>query len=381
MKLSTHRILTTHVGSLPRPDDLIALLYAKEKGDPYDEGEIETQVSAAVTDIVGRQVSAGLDVVSDGEMSKIGYSTYLKDRLNGFGREGGRRVPKDLQDYPDYSKRLVEIGCVPSISRPLCEGPIEIKTTKPLESDLANFKTAVTAAKPVEAFMNAASPGVAAVFMVNDYYPTEDAYLEALANVLKVEYEAIHKAGFVLQIDCPDLAMGRHMLYPDESNESFLKFAAMNVEALNHATADIPADDMRMHICWGNYPGPHHHDIPLEEILGIVFEARPAALLLEGANPRHEHEWDVFKSIPLPDDKVLIPGVIDSTSNYIEHPKLIAQRLCRYAEVVGKERVMAGSDCGFSTFAGVPQVFPSIVWAKFEAMVEGARLASEQLWR
>ncbi|MBM3517228.1 MAG: cobalamin-independent methionine synthase II family protein [Alphaproteobacteria bacterium] len=381
MRLSTDRILTTHVGSLPRPDDLVALLYAKDNGEPYDEAALAAGVRRAVDDVVDQQVEAGIDVVSDGEMAKIGYSTYLKDRLTGFGGEGGRRVPKDLQDYPEYSKFLVKTRGVPvGLKRPLCQGPVAVKDNRPLEIDLANLRAAVERHRPAESFMNAASPGVVAVFMRNAYYPTHDAYLAALAEVMRLEYESIVAAGFVLQIDAPDMAMGRHILWQDESDESFRRIAAQQIEALNAATGGIAPERMRMHVCWGNYQGPHHCDIPFARIADIVFRARPQALVIEGANPRHEHEWEVYRTAKLPDDKVIIPGVIDSTSNFIEHPELIAQRIRRYADVVGRERVIAGADCGFSTFAGFPQVTPRIAWAKLRSLAEGARLASQQLW-
>ena len=380
MKLSTDRILTTHVGSLPRPPELIDFLFKKDNGEAYDQAAFDACLTQAVDDIVQRQKALGIDVVSDGEMGKIGYSTYLKDRLTGFGGEGGRRVPQDLQDYPEYSKLLVETRSVPvGLKRPLCQAPITVKDDQALRTDLANFRAAVDHHSPVEGFLNAASPGVVTVFMRNDYYSSHEAYLEALAEIMRIEYEAIVAAGFILQIDAPDMAMGRHMLWNDESNASFVKIAAGQIEALNHATANIAPEQMRMHICWGNYQGPHHHDIPFAEIADVVMKARPAGLLVEGANPRHEHEWEVLNEVQVPEDKVIIPGVIDSTSNFIEHPRLVAQRIRRYADIVGRERVIAGADCGFSTFAGFPQVYPDIAWAKFESLVEGARIASAAL--
>ncbi len=381
MKPSSERILTTQVGSLPRSQELVDRLFAKDSGKPYDPAAFDACVTGSVDEIVKRQVDLGIDVVSDGEMSKIGYSTYLKDRLSGFGGEGGRRVPRDLEEYPEYSQQLIEMRGVPvGLKRPLCQGPIAVRDDQPLRADLANLRAAVDRHGPVEAFMNAASPGVVAVFMRNEYYPSHDAYLEALAEIMRLEYEAIVEAGFLLQIDAPDMAMGRHMLWPDESDASFRKIAARQIEVLNHATAAIAPDRMRMHICWGNYQGPHHCDIPFAEIAEVVLGARPAGLLVEGANPRHEHEWEVFDDVRVPDDKVIIPGVIDSTSNFIEHPRLVAQRIRRYADIVGRERVIAGADCGFSTFAGFPQVHPKIAWAKFGSLVEGARIASAELW-
>ncbi|MDA0989920.1 MAG: cobalamin-independent methionine synthase II family protein, partial [Verrucomicrobia bacterium] len=332
-----------------------------------------------VDDIVGRQLKAGIDVVSDGEMSKISYATYLKDRLSGFGGEGDRRLMKDLQEFPDYCAKLDRTGALPVLHRPACTAEIAIANHAPLEADLKNFRDAVDRHQPREAFMNAPSPGVVATFMHNKFYPTYEAYVEALAAVMQVEYEAIVDAGFLLQIDCPDLAMGRTILFADASLDEFRKVTAFHVEMINQATANIAPDRMRMHICWGNYPGPHHHDVPLADIVDLILKARPQAIALEAANPRHAHEWNVWKACALPDDKILIPGVISSTSNYIEHPDLIAQRLCQYAEIVGVERLMAGSDCGFSTFAGYPQVDPAITWKKFEALAEGAARASSKL--
>jgi 5-methyltetrahydropteroyltriglutamate--homocysteine methyltransferase len=375
------RILTTHVGSLPRPPELIRLLMAQDNGEAFDPAELSASIRDAVASVVRQQREAGVDVVSDGEMSKISYVTYVKARFSGFEGEGGRRVPRDLLDYPEYMQRLAQTGGSPALKRPRCVGPIRVKDRTLLESDLANFRAAVDAAQPAAAFLSAASPGVIAVFMRNEHYPSHEAYLEALAEAMREEYEAIVDAGFLLQIDCPDLAMGRHILFADASVEEFRRNAALQVEALNHATANIPPERMRMHVCWGNYNGPHHWDIPLRDIVDIVLRARPRFLLFEAANPRHAHEWQVWREAKLPDDKVLVPGVVESCSNYIEHPELVAERLLRFAAIVGRERVMAGSDCGFSTFAGYPPVDPQIAWAKLQAMAEGARLASDQLAR
>ena len=381
MKLSSDRILTTHVGSLPRPQHLREMLMAREAGDTVDAMTFDQAVRKAVDDSVRRQVAAGIDVVSDGEMSKIGYATYVKDRFSGFAGEGRRRGAQDLLEYPEYARYLVQIGgTVPSASGPICQGPIRLTDRQPLETDIANFTAAVAAHPPAEAFLNAASPGVVSVFLENQYYRNHEAYLEALAEVLKAEYRAIVEAGFLLQIDCPDLAMGRHLAHADKSIQSFRRLAAQHVEVLNAATAELPADSLRLHLCWGNYAGPHHHDVPLAEIIDIVLQARVTAISLEGANPRHEHEWEVFQTTLLPDDKVLLPGVIDSTSNFFEHPRLVAQRIKRYADLVGRERVIASADCGFATFAGYPNVFPDIAWAKLGALVEGAAIASEMLW-
>ena len=381
MELSRDRVLTTHVGSLPRPESLRVLLVAREAGEAVDEAEIETEVEAAVDSIVQRQVALGIDAVSDGETSKISYATYVKDRYEGFGGESRLKGARDLREYLDYARYLVRIGgTIPSASGPCCIGEVRLADPAPLARDLALFAAAVEKHRPVEGFLNAASPGVVTVFLDNRHYPSHDAYLEALAGVLAAEYREIFEAGFTLQIDCPDLAMGRHLAHADLDLAQFRDLAARHVEVLNAATEGLPAEKLRLHLCWGNYEGPHHHDLPLADIVDIVYGARPMAFSIEGSNPRHEHEWVVFRDHPLPDDKVLIPGVIDSTSNFIEHPDLVAQRICRFAEVVGRERVIAGTDCGFATFAGYPNVFPDIVWAKLESLVEGARRASETLW-
>jgi 5-methyltetrahydropteroyltriglutamate--homocysteine methyltransferase len=335
-------------------------------------------VRAAVSDVVRKQVEAGVDVVSDGEQGKVGYSTYVRYRLTGF--EGRSEVPvrSDWADFPEAAARYVRS----TGERPACNGAIDWRDRESVQTDIANLKAALSSVHPTEAFMTAASPGVIAHFLSNEYYPSREAYLGRLAEVMKEEYDAIAGAGFVLQVDCPDLAMGRHLRFPELGTAEFLKIAEGNIEALNHALRDIPADRLRMHLCWGNYEGPHHRDIPLREILGIVLKARPQAVSFEGANPRHEHEWTVFQEVKLPEDKVIIPGVLDSTTNFIEHPELVAQRIVRYAKIVGRERVIAGSDCGFGTFARSNlQVEPEIVWAKLRSMAEGARLASAELWR
>jgi len=382
MKTSTDRILTTHVGSLPRPGNLIALLHKKDQKKPYDKAKFDAIVTESVDEIVARQVEIGIDLVSDGEMSKISYATYLKDRLNGFeGTATENRAAADLLEFIDYARLLVEQGGTErSLQGPACDGPLSVRDDAPLQKDLANFKSAIRNHHPLEGFLTASSPGVVSVFLQNQYYPDNDAYLEALANILKEEYEAIVASGAVLQLDCPDLAMGRHIVHRKKSNSEFRKVAARHIEVLNAATFNIPQGSMRIHLCWGNYQGPHNHDIPVSEILDLVYSARPHAIALEGANPRHEHEWEVFDEHPLPDDKIVIPGVIDSTSNFIEHPKLIAQRIGRYASKVGRERVIAGSDCGFATFAERPAVHPDIAWAKLIALVEGAEIASRELW-
>jgi len=379
--LPADRILTTHVGSLPRPPELLSLMQSRAAGETVDPARLARALKEEVTAVVRRQVEAGVDLVSDGEFSKPSYATSISERLTGFGGSFRGHAAADLRDFPEFSRHLIAIGgVVPSAGGACCQGPIAVKDTSALEEDLANLRAAVAAVRPVGAFMNAASPGVVSVFQKNEYYPSEDAYIEAVADALRPEYEAIVGAGFQLQVDSPDLAMGRHLAFADLDDAGFLKVVDRNVAALNHALRNIPAESIRMHVCWGNYPGPHHRDMPLEKLAGRVLKAKPRYLLLEGANPRHEHEWAVFRDIDLPQDKVLVPGVIDSTSNYIEHPEVVAQRLERYAAVVGRERVMAGSDCGFSTFSGFPTVHPDIVWKKLAAMVEGAARASERLW-
>ncbi|PYM91970.1 MAG: hypothetical protein DME04_16595 [Candidatus Rokuibacteriota bacterium] len=379
MKRSTERILTTHTGSLPRANDLTPLLEALDAGNVPEQAVFDARVRRAVADIVRQQVEAGVDVVNDGEQGKVGYSTYVRHRLTGFGGQAAVPTRADWADFPEAAAKSERRS---TIMRPSCNGPIEWKDRTAVQKDVANLTAAVSSVKPTEAFMTAASPGVIAHFLKNEHYPSREAYLARLVDVMKEEYDAIHRAGFILQVDCPDLAMGRHLAFPDLSNAEFLKIAAANVEALNHALRDIPPDRMRLHLCWGNYEGPHHRDIPLKEILPIALKSRPQALSFEGANPRHEHEWIVFKDVKLPDDRLIIPGVLDSTTNFIEHPELVAQRLVRYAEIVGRERVLAGTDCGMATFArSVNVVEPEIAWAKFKSMAEGAKLASRQLWR
>ena len=379
MQRSETRFLTTHTGSLPRPPDLTAMLESMDAGSALDAAAFDGRVRRAVADIVRQQVDAGVDIVNDGEQGKVGYSTYVRHRLTGFGGESGVPSRADWADFPEAAARAERRSAV---SRPACDGPIEWQDLGAVQKDVANLRAALEGVRPTEAFMTAASPGVIAHFLRNEYYPSREAYLARLVDVMKEEYDAIHRAGFVLQVDCPDLAMGRHLAFPSLSNAEFVKIAEANVEALNHALRDIPPDRMRLHLCWGNYEGPHHRDIPLREIIHVALKARPQALSLEGANPRHEHEWVVFREVRLPEDKVIIPGVLDSTTNFIEHPELVAQRLVRYAEVVGRERVIAGTDCGFATFGrSTLQVEPEIAWAKFTSMAEGARLASQQLWR
>jgi 5-methyltetrahydropteroyltriglutamate--homocysteine methyltransferase len=361
------------------------MLFAEDKGEAFDAAEFERVMDEAVMQAVANQKAAGVDIPSDGEMSKISYATYIRHRLTGFeisSKPPPRATPKDLDEFPEFRDALAARGGTPKYHRPVCVGPIKVKTLEPLKKDIARFKKALKAHKYQEGFMNAASPGVIAVFQPNQYYPSHEAYLAALVHVMKVEYEAIVKAGLILQIDCPDLAMGRHIKFRDLSDTDFLRQAELQVEALNAALVNIPSDRLRMHLCWGNYEGPHTCDIGLEAVLPVVMKAKPQALLLESCNPRHAHEWQAIKKHKrkIPDDKIIVPGVLDTTNNFIEHPELVAERLERFAKTIGKERIMAGSDCGFGTFAGFGAVHPSITYKKLGAMVEGARIASERLW-
>lgn len=381
MKLSTDRILTTHVGSLPRPQEVVDLLFAQDRGEAQDKKQFNQTIERAVAAVVKHQAETGIDIVSDGEMSKISYATYIRHRLTGFEGDSARPTPQDLDDYPEYRDRLVKAGHSATYKRPVCKGPVQVKDLTPLEQDVAHMKSALSAVNVTEGFMNAVSPGTIAVFQPNEYYPTHEKYLMALADAMRSEYETIVNSGLLLQLDCPDLAMGRHTRFKNLSDEEFLRNAELQVEALNHALENVPADRVRLHICWGNYEGSHVHDMDCAKIFPIAIKVKPKALLIEGANPRHEHEWEAWKSIKLPDDKVLVPGVISSSNNYVEHPELVAQRLIRYANVVGKERVIAGTDCGFGTFAGFGPVFPAFCWMKMRSLSEGARLATEKLWK
>jgi 5-methyltetrahydropteroyltriglutamate--homocysteine methyltransferase len=377
------RILTTHVGSLPRPNDMLALLDARDRGELLDDAAFAETAARAVADVVARQAALGIDILSDGEMAKTSYATYLTDRLSGFGGRAEKGpAARDLLDYLAYAKRLVEAGGTEkTLAGAACNAPLALKDPQPLKRDITNFAAARTPHPRADGFLSACSPGVVTIFLQNQYYPSHEAYLDALVPLLKDEYETIAASGVVLQIDCPDLGMGRHLVHADKSTEDFCKVAARHIEALNAATADIAPERMRLHICWGNYEGPHHHDIPLSDIIDLVYAARPAGISIEGANPRHEHEWEIFADKPLPDGKVIVPGVIDSTTNYIEHPRLVAQRIERFASLVGRERVIASTDCGFATFAHHPSVDPEIAWAKLGALVEGAGLATETLWK
>lgn len=380
MLRSTDRFLTTHTGSLPRPNDLITMMYAKEEGVPVDRAALDARIRAAVGEIVDKQVAAGVDIVNDGEMSKPSYATYIKDRLGGFGGTSNSFKYQDLNDFPVLEQKVFGDPGRSRRKTPGCNGPITVEDPEAAVTDAANLKAAIGDRPVAAGFMSAASPGVIALFFRDDHYGSREAYLEAIAEAMRQEYEAVADAGFILQIDCPDLAMGRHIQFADLSTEAFRKQAALNIEALNHALRNIPEEQLRMHLCWGNYEGPHHCDVPISDIIDLVFTARPSQISFEAANPRHAHEWKLFETVKLPDGKVLIPGVLESKTNFIEHPELIAQRIGRYASLVGRENVIAGSDCGYGTWVGQAAVDPDVVWAKLAAMAEGARLASAEFW-
>jgi 5-methyltetrahydropteroyltriglutamate--homocysteine methyltransferase len=376
------RILTTHVGSLPRSKAVTDLVFAQERGDAVDAATFASVIGAAVDDAVAAQVAAGIDLVSDGEMSKISYATYIKDRITGFDGDSERTPPADLEAFPGFLERQSKGGGTPTYRRPKCVGPVAPKTLAPLDEDVAHMKAAMAAHAPHGGFMNSASPGVIALFQPNEHYATQDDYLEALAEAMRPEYEAIVAAGLYLQLDSPDLGLGRHMMYKDRSDADYLMLIGGHVEALNHALRNVAADRVRMHVCWGNYEGPHHCDVEMGVILPTLMAAKPAGLLFETSNPRHQHDWNFFAEMRdiIPENKVLIPGVIDSTTNFIEHPRVVAERIERYAGIIGRDRVMAGTDCGFSTFAGFGVVDPDIVYAKLATLAEGAALASKNLW-
>jgi len=379
MKTSAEKILTTHVGSLPRSEAVTEGVFAKDDGVLEDEAALAVTIEQAVDAVVRRQAETGVDVVSDGELSKISYATYIGHRLTGFAGEGKREPAQDLLDYPGAMRKRAALGTRSDRLPPVCVDEIQVKDLGPLNTDLANLQHAIEQTPVTEAFMNAASPGVIALFQPNEFYPSHEAYLEALGEAMRVEYEGIVQAGFLLQIDAPDIGMGRHTIFRNKSDAEFLKLAELHIEVLNHALRNIPADRLRLHICWGNYEGPHHCDVPMELILPIALRANAQALLFEASNARHAHEWTVFRDADIPDDKILVPGVIDSTMNYIEHPQLVAERLCRFADIVGRERVIAGTDCGFATFAGFGAVDADIVYAKLGALVEGAEIASQRM--
>ena len=368
-------MLTTHVGSLPRSKAVTDLVFAAERGDAVDAVTFAAVIGDAVDDAVARQIAAGIDIVSDGEMSKISYATYIKDRITGFDGDSPRTPPADLQAFPGFLARQAASGGTPTYRRPKCVGAVAPKTLAPLEDDLARF-TAALVNHGGTGFMNAASPGVIALFQPNEFYATQDAYLEALAEAMRPEYEAIVASGLILQLDSPDLGLGRHMMYKDRSDAEYLTLIGQHVAVLNHALRNVAADRVRMHVCWGNYEGPHTHDVEMSVILPTLMTAKPAGLLFETANPRHAHDWATFvdQAATIPGDKVLIPGVIDSTTNFVEHPKVVAERIERFTSIVGHDRVIAGTDCGFSTFAGFGAVDPDIVWAKLATLAEGAAL-------
>jgi 5-methyltetrahydropteroyltriglutamate--homocysteine methyltransferase len=384
MSQCVDRILTTHTGSLPRPDDLIRMNWAKADGVPVDAAALAARVESAVNEIVQKQLAAGLSIINDGEMSKPSYATYVKDRLHGFG---GSAIESyffaDLADYPKSAELVASNPGRRKRHAPACNAPISVKDPEAADLDMLNLKKALTGANLASAaglFSSAASPGVVSIFFANEHYASDEAYLFAIAEAMRLEYESIAAAGATVQLDCPDLAMGRHSSYARLDLPAFRKRLALNIEALNHSVRNIPAAQLRMHLCWGNYPGPHHCDVPLADIIDLVWAAKPRTILFEAANPRHAHEWTLFETIRVPDDKVLCPGVIECQSNYIEHPEVVAQRILRYAHLVGRERVMAGVDCGFSIHAGMRGIDPDVVWAKLESLAKGAEIATHKLW-
>jgi len=380
MKRSVDRILTTHTGSLPRPADLIRTMFAREEGVPVDGPALGARIRAAVAEVVRKQVDAGIAVVNDGEVSKPSYATYVKDRLTGFGGASQALQYQDLVDFPEMAKRVFGDPGRSRRKTPACTGPIAVRDPGAAQADVDNLKAAVAAVAADDVFVSAASPGVISLFFRDDHYGSHEAYLFAIADAMRHEYETVARAGFVLQLDCPDLAMGRHIQFAALGLEEFRKMARLHLAALDHAVAGIPPEQLRMHLCWGNYEGPHHYDVPLADLLDLVFAARPQAVSFEAANPRHAHEWKVFERVKVPPGKIIIPGVLDSTTNFIEHPELVAERIARYARLVGRENVIAGTDCGFGTWVGQAAVDPDIAWAKLASLAEGARLASRELW-
>ncbi len=370
------KILTSHVGSLPRTQDIVDFIFARENEQPYDQAAFDAAMTLAVDETVAKQVKAGIDIVSDGETSKISYATYVKDRYTGFSGDSPRNAPADLKMFPGFLKRLADDGGTPQYARPMCTGAVESKGQGELHKDINNLKDAMANHGVNRGFMNAASPGVISLFLQNDYYKTREAYLAALGDAMREEYETIVASGLDLQLDCPDLALSRHMLFQDLSDKEFLKVAASHVEALNHALENVPEDRVRIHICWGNYEGPHCCDIPMDTVFSTLMSTKAQYLLFETSNPRHAHEWTVFRDrkSEIPDNKVLVPGVVDTTTNFVEHPELVAQRIERFTGIVGSDRVIAGSDCGFGTFAGFGAVDPDIAYAKLKSLSEGAAL-------
>lgn len=382
MSTDAQRILTTHTGSLPRPGDLVEMMWARDDGRPVDEAALATRIAEAVHEAVDRQVGAGISIVNDGEMSKPSYATYVKDRLHGFGGESVQSYFfEDLVDYPGSAERVAADPGRRKRTAPACTGDVSTRDREAIAVDMANLGKAVARSDVAGTFSSAASPGVVSLFFANEHYATDEEYLFAIAEAMRYEYEAIAAAGATVQVDCPDLAMGRHSAYADLDLPAFRRRVAMNIEALDHAVANIPADRLRMHLCWGNYPGPHHRDVDLAAIIDLVWAAKPRTVLFEAANPRHAHEWTLFEETEVPDGKVICPGVIEPQSTYIEHPELVAQRIERYAALVGRDRVMAGVDCGFSVHVGTQGVDPDVAWAKLRALSDGAKIASERLWR
>jgi len=378
---SNNRFLTTHIGSLPRNEELIQIMFAREDGIALDQGALEHKFVQAVDHVVARQLAAGIDIINDGEMSKPSYATYVKDRLNGFGGASHPLTYRDLVDFPEMAKRVFGDPGRSRRRTPACDGPISVRDPRAAAMDAENLRAACDAAKAERGFISAASPGVISLFFRNDHYPSHEAYLFAIAEAMRPEYEAVARAGFTLQLDCPDLGMGRHIQFADLSLDEFRAMARLHVEAMNQALANVAPERSRLHVCWGNYEGPHHHDVALADIIDIVFHARPAGLSFEASNPRHAHEWRLFERVKLPAGKVLIPGVLDSTTNFIEHPDLVAERIGRYARLVGRENVIAGTDCGFGTWVGQAAVDPDIAWAKLASMAEGARRATREFWQ
>ena len=375
------KVLTSHVGSLPRSQEVVDFIFARENEAEYDQTAFDVVMSDAVNETVAKQVKSGVDIVSDGETSKISYATYVKDRYNGFSGDSPRNAPADLKMFPGFLERLADDGGTPQYARPMCKSNISSKGQGELEKDISNLKVAMKKNSIERGFMNAASPGVISLFLQNSHYKNRETYLAALADVMREEYETIVAAGLDLQLDCPDLALSRHMLFDDLSDDEFVKVAASNVDALNHALQNIPEEKVRIHICWGNYEGPHCCDIGMDKVFSTLMSAKAKYLLFETSNPRHAHEWTVFRDrkLEIPENKVLVPGVVDTTTNFVEHPELVAQRIDRFVEIVGLDRVVAGSDCGFGTFAGYGAVDPDIAYAKLKSLSEGAEIASHRI--
>ena len=380
MQTSTDQVLTTHVGSLPRPADVTDVVFAREREERVEDEDFDRIVGAAVADVTARQKEIGISIPSDGEMSKISYATYIKDRLTGFAGDSPRHPPADLQQFPGFLEKLAKSGGTPTYKRPVCVDKIEVKTLEPLHKDIATQKAAMASNGYSEGFMNSATPGVIALFQPSEYHNTHEEYLENVAEAMRHEYEAIVESGLLLQLDSPDIGLGRHVMFADMSDEEFLKQAELHIEVLNHALRNIPGDRVRIHCCWGNYEGPHICDIALAKVVPVLLKAKPRALLFEASNPRHSHEWRVWQETKIPDDYVLIPGVIDSTTNFVEHPQLVCDRICQYADLVGRERVIAGTDCGFATFAGFGAVDGEIAWEKLKSLGQGAQMASKNLY-